>query len=148
MLKSALSFLNNISHQTLGAILKFGMLTDYQKGPFLLMKTLVWFIFIWLTPFLRADLLKLPSRDATIVMPLLESFNSNKTYNDVIFILGKADIDIGGGSSKHSSFLLAGGKSIRVETREPDPPKADFIVREIPLHSPDNKEIRIIYKEP
>lgn len=86
---------------------------------------------------------RLPSRDPVVVVPLLQSFTAGKAYKDVVAILGKADLDVGG-ASPSATFRLSDGSSIHVATRNPDP----FLVRDIVLYSAGKNQRRVLFHSP
>jgi hypothetical protein len=59
---------------------------------------------------------RLPTRDAAIVIPLLQAFTSADTYQDVLRILGNPELDIGS-ASPNAIFTLTDGRRIKVRTR-------------------------------
>lgn len=70
------------------------------------------------TGFVRAgNAPKLPSRKATVVLPLLKQFSQKDTYPKIEEILGKPDMDIGSGIYIYV-FRLDDSTSITVGTAD------------------------------
>ncbi|MCE0499206.1 MAG: hypothetical protein LV481_14800 [Methylacidiphilales bacterium] len=73
--------------------------------------TLAAFLLVGMT---RADdVSQLPSREASVVIPLLKAFSPKEGYARIVKILGKEDVDTGNGI-KDCTYGLDDGTSVRV----------------------------------
>ena len=78
--------------------------------------SLILIVVFVVSAFAAEALSSLPTRDAAIVIPLLQAFTSANTYQDVLRILGKPELDTGS-ASPNAIFTLTDGTRIHVRTR-------------------------------